>query len=375
MREVGVLPDEEGEYVGGRRRREMRVALLEAALACGHETDLSSSRFFILDRRRSPVSEDELQALLRLTIGGSHPTSAQRPSASDASSREPAGRRPVRGALNGCTPIAAGRGLVSTGRDPGCRGLGGRGQRATGARRVRAAVGGGPRLARPGSDGPLLLAAILWLAPLLDGLYPGPDQHVFPQLVFLLKPEPLEATRYLIAAVAPVVLAGVVLAVSSRRQARRSLDGRAVIAVQLVAIGLLTWSVTQQIHVPPLTRPDYFDPLLLSIPNVVAGILIGAALTAVSQLAPRVPGGRRWAIGAGLRGSAWIALGVALAVTVIWLLPALVTDATVAQAGGRRPDTPRRKPRTTSPSPTDGRLWSTTSRSTSTCCRSRSSLC
>jgi hypothetical protein len=181
--------------------------------------------------------------------------------------------------------------------------------------------------------GLLLLAAILWIAPLIDQLYPGPDQHVFPQWRFLLKPEPLEATRYLIAAAAPLFLAGVVLALGSRRRARSSLDG-AVIAVQLAAIGLLAWSVTQQIHVPPLTRPDYFDPLLLSIPNVVAGVLIGVALTVVLAMARRIPGGRLWAIGAGLRGSAWIALGVALAITVLWLLPALITDATVAQAGG-----------------------------------------
>lgn len=178
----------------------------------------------------------------------------------------------------------------------------------------------------------LLLAAILWLAPLLDGLYPGPDQHVFRQWRFLLKPEPLEATRYLIAAAAPLVLAGVVVAAGSARRARSSLDG-AVIAVQVAAIGLLAWSVSQQIHVPPLTRPDYFDPLLLSIPNVVAGVLIGAALTAVLAIAVRVPGARLWAVGPGLRGTGWIALAVAVAVTVIWLLPALVTDATVGHAG------------------------------------------
>ncbi len=178
----------------------------------------------------------------------------------------------------------------------------------------------------------LLLAAVLWLAPVIDRFYPGPDQHVFSQWQFLLKPEPLEATRYLIAAAAPLALAGVVLALGSARRARSSLDG-AVIAVQVVAIGLLAWSVSQQIHVPPLTRPDYFDPLLLSIPNVVAGVLIGAALTAVLTIAARIPGERLWAIGAELKGTGWIALAVAAAVTVIWLLPALVTDATVAHAG------------------------------------------
>lgn len=71
LREVGVLPDRDGAYVDGVGEREMRVALLEAAVACGRDTDLGSSRFFILDRRRAPLSHAELQDLLRLTIGGS----------------------------------------------------------------------------------------------------------------------------------------------------------------------------------------------------------------------------------------------------------------------------------------------------------------
>ncbi len=72
LRDVGVLPDTDGAYPEGVGEREMRVALLEAAVACGHETDLGSSRFFILDRRRAPLSDAELQDLLRLTIGGSY---------------------------------------------------------------------------------------------------------------------------------------------------------------------------------------------------------------------------------------------------------------------------------------------------------------
>jgi hypothetical protein len=71
LREVGVLPREGGSFTEGVGEREMRMALLEAAVACGRETDLGSSRFFILDRRHSPLSDAELDALLKLTIGGS----------------------------------------------------------------------------------------------------------------------------------------------------------------------------------------------------------------------------------------------------------------------------------------------------------------
>jgi peptidoglycan/LPS O-acetylase OafA/YrhL len=71
LRTIGVLPADDGSYAGGAGEREMRFGLLEAAVACGRETDLETSRFFIIDRRRSPISDAELDALLSLTIGGS----------------------------------------------------------------------------------------------------------------------------------------------------------------------------------------------------------------------------------------------------------------------------------------------------------------
>jgi glycosyltransferase involved in cell wall biosynthesis len=70
LRRVGVLPKDDGSYLEVVDEREMRSGLLEAAVACGHETELESSRFFILDRRRAPLSDAELDALLSLTIGG-----------------------------------------------------------------------------------------------------------------------------------------------------------------------------------------------------------------------------------------------------------------------------------------------------------------
>ena len=174
----------------------------------------------------------------------------------------------------------------------------------------------------------LLLVATFWLAPPLSHLYPGPDQRVFPEWQFLIRPEPLEATRYLIAAIGPPLLAGVVLSVGTRRRARRSLDG-AVIAIQVAGIGFIAWGVT---HQPSYSLPfvvDYFDPLLLSVPILVAGVVIGALLTALlaSPVEPRVP--RLRAIVNWLSTKKAIALAVAIVFTVIWLLPAVVTDATV----------------------------------------------
>jgi Glycosyl transferase family 2 len=72
LREIGVLADGKGAYVEGVAEREMRLGLLEAAVACGYDTDLGSSRFFIIDRWRAPLSDVELDGLMGLTIGGSY---------------------------------------------------------------------------------------------------------------------------------------------------------------------------------------------------------------------------------------------------------------------------------------------------------------
>jgi hypothetical protein len=178
----------------------------------------------------------------------------------------------------------------------------------------------------------VLLASALWLAPSLSHLHPGPTEQVFPEWRLLLKPEPLEATRYLIAAVGPVILAALVLAVGTRHPGRRSADGL-VIAIQLTGAGFLAWSVAHQIHLVPITSPSYFDPLLLSVPNVIAGLVIGTALTALAYAGPELrPAGLRRAVDWLARRS-WLAVAIAVALTAIWLLPALVTDVTVRHAG------------------------------------------
>jgi hypothetical protein len=178
----------------------------------------------------------------------------------------------------------------------------------------------------------LLLALVLWLAPTLSHLYPGSSEQVFPQWRFLVKPEPLEATRFIIAALGPLILSAVVLALGTGHPGRRSLDG-AVIGIQLLGAGFLAWSVAHQIHVPPHTRPDYFDPLLLSVPNVIAGAVIGVVLAALCTSRVEVHQPRVRAITSWLSGTRGIAFAVAVAFTAIWLLPGVFTDATVGQAG------------------------------------------
>jgi hypothetical protein len=181
----------------------------------------------------------------------------------------------------------------------------------------------------------LLLAAFFWLAPSLAKLYPGPNQTIFPEWRSLINPEPLEATRYLLAAAMPPVLAAVVLVLGTGRPARRSLDS-AVIAMQLAAIAFIAWSVAHQISVLPpgaLTPPNYFDRLLLSVPNLLAGVGIGLVLTALAASRAELPLRRLRPLARALSGRRGIALAAAVGLTALWLLPALVTDATIARAG------------------------------------------
>ena len=107
-----------------------------------------------------------------------------------------------------------------------------------------------------------------------------------------------------------------------------------MVPLQALAIGFLVWAVLEQPPSGPLLQPGYFDHYLVSGTTLVAGVLFGAVLT---LLAIRPP--REWPR-APLRGFVgtvsrwrWAAVAIALLATVIWLLPAVVTDSTVSRAG------------------------------------------
>jgi hypothetical protein len=176
----------------------------------------------------------------------------------------------------------------------------------------------------------VLAVCLLWLAPPLSDLYPEPSHRLFPVWEAVANPEPLEATRFLFALVVPFALAGTVL-LGSAASPQRRLDP-AVIVLQAAAIGLIAWGAVEQDTGPYVPfPPDYFGQLLLSVPVVVLGVAIGLALVVAAmrkasfdrlRAADRAsPGWRRGAF------------VVAIALTALWLLPAVVTDGTVAASG------------------------------------------
>ena len=179
------------------------------------------------------------------------------------------------------------------------------------------------------AGGFLLAAAIAWLCPLIKGLYPSPGQSLFPEWRVLVKPEPLEEVRSMLALATPFLLAGVVLLLGADRPPRRSADLPILIA-QVALGGLLIWAILGQERRSGFLPTDYFEPLLLSVPLLAAGIVIGllAMVAAVRWrgLAERVAvvrSGGHW----------WVALVLAAAATAIFILPAVVTDGTVGQSG------------------------------------------
>jgi hypothetical protein len=180
------------------------------------------------------------------------------------------------------------------------------------------------------AGGILLAAAIAWLAPVLDNLYPSPGGHLFPEWDILVKPEPLEEVRSMLALATPFVLVAAVLGLGRDRPERRSLDPL-VLGTQVVLCALLVVAVVNQARRSGYLPEDYFEPLLLSVPVIAIGVVIGVLLT-VAAVRRRGRAVEESEIGHGMRPW-WIAFGLAVLATALFLLPAVTTDGTVGETG------------------------------------------
>ena len=179
----------------------------------------------------------------------------------------------------------------------------------------------------------VLAAAFAWLAPALAKHYPAPSGDLFTGWKPQIDPEPLEDVRSIMALATPFLLAALVLALGTTRSPRPALDPL-VIAVQVVGAALIVVAVLGQTRGGPLIAKSYFEPYLVSVPNLVGGVVIGLVLTAAAIWPPRWRWLRRVRVALG-RGTwwRWVAVAIAIAATVIWLLPAVNTDATAPRAG------------------------------------------
>jgi hypothetical protein len=178
---------------------------------------------------------------------------------------------------------------------------------------------------------PVLAATFAWVTPQLAKLYPSADVELFSTWRGLVDPEPIEDVRGIVTLAAPFAVAALVVLLGTRRPARPSLD-RLIFAAQVIGALVLIFAVADQSRRVPLLPLDYLDPLLLSVPNVIAGVVIGVMLTGlVLTWGGRVP---RWLDSLRRPGNGrWLAPAIATLVTAVFLLPAVVTDATVAHSG------------------------------------------
>ncbi len=176
-----------------------------------------------------------------------------------------------------------------------------------------------------------LVVAFAWITPELAKLYPSPNETVFRVWSGFIKPERLEDVRSILTLAAPFVVVGAILLLGSPGRARRSLDPW-IVGAQLFAVALISWAVAHQPHTFPLVPNGYFEPLLVSVPVVVAGVVIGIGLSA-GVLRWDGPGETLARVTARVRSAHWLAVALAVLVTVLWLLPAVTTDAIVAHSG------------------------------------------
>jgi hypothetical protein len=179
----------------------------------------------------------------------------------------------------------------------------------------------------------VLAAAFAWLTPSLAKLYPSPTGDLFQVWRSAVQPEPLEEVRSMLTLATPFVLAALVFALGTVGPSRRALDP-AVIAIQVAGVVLLVVAVLSQPQTGPLLGADYFHRYLLSVPNLIIGVALGLGMTAALLRPPawRLPDSVRDA-GIRIRGWRWLAFAIAIAVTVVWLLPAVNTDDTISSAG------------------------------------------
>jgi hypothetical protein len=180
--------------------------------------------------------------------------------------------------------------------------------------------------------GAILLALACWkLAPQLAKLYPEPVHDVFSLWRSTVVPEPLEETRSILALGTPFVVAAAIIAFGTPGAPSRSLN-RLIVPAQAAAIVLLVVAVLKQPRQSGFLI-DYFQPYLLSVPNLVAGVVIGILLTVGTlRWSGRVPEAISRSASR-LKGGSALPFGIAVVATAVFLLPAVVTDATVGHAG------------------------------------------
>jgi hypothetical protein len=178
----------------------------------------------------------------------------------------------------------------------------------------------------------IVLPAMLVLGPPLGRLLPSQAAHFWPGIAWLAVLEPTEQARYLIALTAPLVLIALTGRIASRLERGSSAPASALAtATEVAAVAALASCLLLQ-RAADFTPRYAYSPkaFYFSVPTLVAAAAISVLVVALTRWRGVTTRLARWT--AESRARAGGAALVAVAATMVTLLPAIFTEASLAGA-------------------------------------------
>jgi hypothetical protein len=179
----------------------------------------------------------------------------------------------------------------------------------------------------------ITLVAMLTLgAPLGRLLAPDGGARFWPEIAWMVRPEPTEHARYLIALLAPVALVALTLMlVRQPLPLPPAASARLVLLLEGLAVAGLAACFALQ-HRALFVRPYGRTPHIVyfTVPTLVAAAVLAVAIVAVCRRAGLLQRVRAWTAESPARAS--IAAAVAVLATAITVLPAIVTETSILHA-------------------------------------------
>lgn len=176
------------------------------------------------------------------------------------------------------------------------------------------------------------VASIVLLGPSVGNLLPTAEFAFWPEILLGVRPEPTEQARYLVALTAPLLLTALTIALVRRppRSIARHAASLAWIVELVAVLALAACFIAQRMQEgQDLIDPGHVFPYFSLLSVLVAAAIAVAALAAVRVHSVRSTAARWMAESRPRRVTAVI---LALAAIAITLLPAINTDASIANA-------------------------------------------
>ncbi|MGN6187935.1 MAG: hypothetical protein ACTHOE_03470 [Conexibacter sp.] len=179
----------------------------------------------------------------------------------------------------------------------------------------------------------LTLLAMLALGPPLGRLLaPGGGARFWPEIAWMVRPEPTEHARYLIALLGPAVLVALTVALARRPlPLAPAASTRLVAGLEALAVAALAACLALQ-RAALFHRPYGRTPHIVyfTVPTLIAAAALAVAIVAVCRRNDLLERVRAWTAESPARAA--VAAAVAVAAVAITVLPAIVTETSVLHA-------------------------------------------